>query len=616
MTGVLADYTRSHFLFESLVSFSTLEVLQQEGKINQLNDWGPKTNFYTYLLLTPGKSPEDVAQATKKISDDHFASNPTYFVEVSLQPLSSIPWTDHYNEIGLVWGFASMVIFFVLAILVLLPACFNYSNISIARAIRRAKEIGLRKVSGGQSRNIFLQMIMETIIISLISLGGAILLFQVIRSEFLEMIVSGSKTFDFQITPITFFIFFLFAIGTGILAGIFPAAYFSKLNPIETLRNSTSSGRLSKISIRKGLIVFQFVITLVFILAVSILARQYVFMLNYNMGFQKENILEIPLKGVKPELFKTELERLPDVRSVAMSSAIPGSWGGTVMWVKQDASHDSVRVHQIFIDEDFIECLEIERISGAGFSAQQAHDEEFIIVNETFLKELSIVPQEALGTQFTIDENRTVRVLGVVKDFNFQPLREKIDPFFFRYNPNYFAYANVKIASDDITSTLLRMDAIWKNLSPDQSFEAKFLDAHVEEMSLSIRSMIKIFGFLGLLAITISCLGLLAVVISTSESRIKEMGIRKIMGANVLNLAYNLSRGFLKLIGIAILIATPLAYFFFDKLFLRIEYYRASIGALEILSGVLVLVILVVVTVGGQTFRIARINPVDTLKYE
>jgi ABC-type antimicrobial peptide transport system permease subunit len=222
---------------------------------------------------------------------------------------------------------------------------------------------------------------------------------------------------------------------------------------------------------------------------------------------------------------------------------------------------------------------------------------------------------EALNKTFIVD-NHTLRIIGVVKDFNHMPLREQISSFFFRYVPNQLSVANIKLASDDITKTLSQIETSWKEVVPGQTMESYFLESKLEESLVSFRAMIKIFSFLGGLAIIISCLGLLAVVISTAESRIKEMGVRKVMGATSGNLALVLSRGFVKLIIVAIMIATPLAYILFEKIFLRVQYYRASVTWIDLTLGVLILLVLLIVTIGGQALKVARVNPVDTLKCE
>jgi putative ABC transport system permease protein len=349
---------------------------------------------------------------------------------------------------------------------------------------------------------------------------------------------------------------------------------------------------------------------------VAIVFKQYRYAFNYDVGFHKENILDIPLKDANYRTLEIELKRLHEVSAVSMSSSIPGNWGISATWAKAFTNADSLEVYQMFVDQHYIDNLELTLIAGSNFPEIASTDEEYVIVNETFARTFNLgSAHDALNRTILTNNGKELRVVGVVKDFNYMPLREEIHSFFFRYDPVQFKYANVKLKSDNTPETLARIERSWERLSA-QKFEAHFLDDEMETSITPFRNMIKIFGFLGLLTITISCLGLLAVVISAVESRTKEMGIRKILGASVPNLAFILSSGFLKLIVISILIATPVTYFIFDKVFLEINYYRANIGVTEIAMGILLLLLMIAVIIGSQTLKVANINPVETLKYE
>jgi ABC-type antimicrobial peptide transport system permease subunit len=614
VTGVVATHSRSHFYFDAITSLETLATLEQQGKVERMmQSTEPRTSNYTYVLLNPEANTDGV-QAVLNASAAHIekSGKTKIGVRYELQQLNDIAMSDLNNEVGLSWGYVSLIVFFFLSILVLLPACFNYANISIARAMKRSKEIGLRKVSGGESKHIFIQMVMETIIISVIALGGSLLIFSAIKNQFLQMVVNGHRTFSLELTPLTLLVFLLFAILTGFVAGVLPASYFSKLNPIETLRNSSASGKISKISIRKGLIVVQFALSLFFILSVAIVVKQYRYALNYDLGFEKENILDIQLKGVDERLFRAELSKIKDVQRVSMSSSIAGNWGSSGTYLMINDGRDSLELYQMFVDEKYISNLEITMLAGAGF---QEGDENSVIVNEEFLTKNQIAtPHDALGMSYEC-EGKSVTITGVVANFNFMPLAERIHPFIFRNRVGAYNFANVKLQTNDIQRTISEIELAWNKLT-EQKFEAQFLKHELDDSLTSYRSMVKIFGSLGLLAITISSLGLLAVVISSAESRMREMGIRKVFGASSSNLVMVMGSGFIKLIGIAIAIATPLTYFIFDSVFLKIFFYRAEIGLFELATGIGFLLGLVAIIIGSQTFRVARVNPVETLKVD
>lgn len=617
VTGIIEDYPRSHFYFEAIVSFQTLNSMERRTPSGQLDDWGPRTEFYNYLLLPPGQRPEDIKSSLNEILSRHFMNQNELIVECDLQALNDIPFTEYYNEIGLSWGYQSFGVFFALAMLVLIPACFNYSNISIARSLHRAKEIGLRKVVGGGAGNVFIQVITETVVLSLLALGGGILILILVRDQFISMVYGGIKTFDLEITPYTFLSFLILAIVTGLVAGFFPATYFSRLNPIETLRNSSRTGKLSKINIRRGLIVFQFALSLSFILGVVIVARQYFYGLHYERGFRQDRILEFPLMGVDQELLKTEMEKLAEVGHVSFSSNTPGM-GGYETFVKsspgQDA--DSLLVDQMFVNRDFLSSLDIPLIAGKPFPERAAHDEEYLIVNETFFKKMGIPSAEMALNKVVQVDDKALRIIGVVKDFNYAPLRLPIRSFIFRSDPTQFTLADIDILSDDLAGALAQIESVWDRVAPDIKFQSYLLSDRIEESMQSFQQMFKMFLFLSLLAITISCLGLFAVMTSAADGRIREMGVRKVMGATPSQLALAISRGFIKLILIAIGIASPFCYIFYEKIFLSMQYYHARVGWLDLASGIGLLMILVVLTMGGQVVKVAHVDPVKTLKAE
>ena len=613
VTGVLKDYPRSHFDFEILVSYRTLTVYRESKQVQSgKNDWSDLTDHYTYVALEKHALPSRVENAIAGLTIPELKRRQTA-VSYKLQALNDIPGTELLNGIGLSWGDSGYTVLFMLTALVLLPACFNYSNITIARALKRAKEIGIRKVSGGQSAHIFWQMIMETVIISLLSLLASLLIFVFVREDFISMLVKGQKKFDLELTPISILTFLAFGILSGVLAGALPAGYFSKMNPIETLHNSFQSGRLSKIAIRKGLIVFQFILTLTFILSVVMVGKQYRYALSFDPGAQKKDMLQVPLMEADVALVESEFSRVPGVRSVSMSSSIHGKWSLESTWVEN--GNDSTIVFQMFADAKYIDALSFEIIAGSNLPSQGSIDKKFILVNETMLKEFRLgSPSDAIGQTMMIDGAER-QIIGVAKDFNFMPLREDMHSFLFRSDPERYRYANVSFATGTIDQTTLALKEAWKRVS-HQPFESKLMDVQMEESFRPYRNMIQICSFLGVISILISCLGLLAVVISVVESRTREIGIRKMFGATISDLARVTAGGLVVLILIAIMIATPLTYLFFDQVFLRQFYFRATIGLEEIAISVVFLLTLVAIIIGSQVLKISRVNPVETLKYE
>ena len=614
ITGVLNKSPRSHLLFEVLGSYSTMPLISSS---NELNNWNNLRASYAYILLKEEADVKEVNLSLRALTGRLLVDDNTNLATFDLQQLDEIPFGYKYNnETGITWGWPIMIMFFAIAFMILTPACFNYANLSISRALKRSKEIGLRKVVGGQKSQIFSQFILEACIITLVSLIGAIFIFTIIRDEFLAMIVNGRESFSLQLDLLTIGAFVFFALIAGVIAGVAPALYFSRLNPLETLRASAAPSRLKKFNLRKILTVGQFALSLFFIMGIAIIIKQYKFALNYNFGFDKENVLDVQLNGVDYQKLLIEFRKIPEVQKLSFSSHVAGTHTALETYIAMPEINDSTTVYQMFVDWKYIPNMNIELLAGQNFPEIQASNESFIIVNEKFLKNFQLEsPLDAIDKEFNI-EGKILRIRGVVKDFNFMALRENIDAFFFRDDPEKYGYANLRISTTDINQTLEKLETSWESIAEERRFNASFMEDELEEALISFQSIIKIFGSLGLLAIVISCLGLLGMVVFTVENKIKEVGVRKVMGASVSRLVLVLSADFMRLLLYASIITVPIAYFMFDKLFLSMQHFRANIGASEIIFSILVLFILGVITIMSQTIKAAMKNPVDSLRHE
>jgi putative ABC transport system permease protein len=607
--AVMKDHPiNTHLKFDVLVSYATLPPVQT----SLTEQWTNYEREYLYVLLAENGSQTKVDDQLNKIAAEAYTALPVKINFATKHIREIAMGADYRMAIGPKWEASGMIVFGIIALLILLPACFNYTNISIARALKRAKEIGLRKTMGGQKNQIFFQFITETVVISLVSLAGAILIFFLIRPEFLNSLAE-STSIDLSLTPRMLLYFILFALGTGLVAGIFPALYFGGLNPIQALKNKAHAGS-SGMRVRKVLTIFQFALSFGFILCLVVFSRQYQYSINFDFGFNKENIVDVQLQGVKAELVKTEFSTLASVQSVAMASELMGlSYSST--WVK-NADKDSAEVNQLFVDRNYLAMFNLTLLAGKNFPEETWQRERFIIVNEEFLKHYKIeTPVEAIGRTYLVDGNE-LEVLGVVKNFHFASLRYPIDKFFFRMNPEHFAYAHLKVNSGDAYGMFTEFENRWKTLNPEQKLEADFFEEELNAGYSSYVVMIKIVGFLGLLAITISLLGMLGMVVYTSETKAKEVSIRKVMGATVYNLAFLLSKDYFKLMVWAILFAVPITTTIFYLLFPRLQYYSVSLTPWDILLSAAILLGLGFVTIASQTHKTASANPADTLRSE
>ena len=616
--GVLEDIPEaSHLQFEVLASSSTLAALEKQGKLKiGWDDWDNFYSNYVYALFQEDQSVEILEENLNALAVPAYDRYEDLTASFSFQPITKIvPGPDLSRQIGPKMIILPIIILSAIALAILLSACFNYTNLSIARALRRNKEIGMRKVLGASRGQISQQFLIESVFISILALFFSIGIFQLIRTPFMDLIPRAHDLLQLQLGPLILFYFVLFAIFAGILAGFFPARVLSGMHPGKILTKSSSGKLLKKISTRKALIVFQFCISLFFILATTIILRQYQFTLNYDMGFTQENILNVDLQEIDPQFFQDEFAKLPEVKNVSFSSLIPGTGSSSSVWFKPDpGQNDSLISNFISVDQSYLDNHNLHLEYGQFFPDDlPMRSEPFIVINQQMAKTLEWEGSEALDQTIWI-QGQPNRVIGVIKDFNYNHLEEPIGPFFFSYQPDYFTYANVKVSSDNISKTIQSMKAHWQELNPERDFSAQFLDDQIEQAYNFLLHNIQIFGFLAFLAIAIACLGMLGMAVYTMETKLKEISIRKVFGAASWQLIWLLSKGFLKLLVVAIIIATPLVFLLFDRVILANFAFRIKIGFLELSQGIFLLLILGFLTIGTQTIAAAKKNPADTLR--
>lgn len=633
VTGVFKELPKNtHFYFEAVASYTFIDQWT-ESHPEGPDPWKDFRGNYLYVQFDETGDPESDAeraeQALAEIAIDQYAPYANFKADFSLQSIKDIaPGIELSNTNGRDWGgYTGLTIIFVLTLFILLPACFNYTNISISRALKRSKEIGLRKVMGGQRSQIFSQFVLETVIITLIALIGACAIFIAVRNSFIAMLVDGSGL-DLSLTFKMVSWFFLFAVVVGLLTGIVPAIYFSKLNPIDSLKRVGQAGTLGSLSIRKVLITAQFALSLVFIMCVVVAYQQHRGSIGYDFGFNRENILTVDVRGIDPQLFRNQFSKFSEVRAMSYSSHIPGASGGDLTYVVNTVSGDSTEVSRMFADHGQIATFGLTLLAGTNLIDDYSKCGNDILVNEAFVRQFNLGrPQDAVGRVLMLaggpsfaggspKARQEVRVAGVMKDFQYMHLEEGIKSFFFQCDAQKFRYAFLAVQSTDLFSTLSSMEAAWKPIGGERKFTSKFLNDYIQEAYNFHLTVVKICGFLGALAISISCLGMLGMVVFTVENRVKEVGVRKVMGATSGTIAYILSKDFVKLMLIAAVIAIPITWLFFEIIYLRLQNYTVPIGAFEILTSLAILFVLGLSTVLSQTFKAANANPVDSLRRE
>jgi ABC-type antimicrobial peptide transport system permease subunit len=503
---------------------------------------------------------------------------------------------------------------------VILSACFNYTNLSIARSLRRAHEVGIRKVIGARWSQVVIQFVVEAVVIALCALVFSFLLFLLIKPYFISLNDLYADMLVLDLSPRLIAYFCLMAVGVGMLAGIFPALFFARTNATQVLKNISAIRLFRNVTVRKALIVLQFTVSLIFISGTIIGVKQYREILAFDLGFNTENVLNIKLFGNDPNIFKKALLEMPEVTAVSKSSLVTsiGNYWGTSM--KYNDPHDSASVYFVRVDENYIPLHGHKLAAGRNFLPKSDDAEESeLIVNEKVLNRFNITngnPTDAVGEIVTIN-GKKVQIIGVVKDYSYGRSTDlETKGVILRYSANQAEYINAKILSTDWPATRAKIETAWKAIDPVHPLDAKFYDDEIENAYVDFSARIKVVGALAFLAICIASIGLLGMVVFTTETRLKEISIRKVLGANEANLVYLLSKGFLILLGISALIAIPATQYIFINYVLDEYAVLAPAAWRELVIGMCGVIGVAFLMIGSHTLHAARRNPAEILKSE
>lgn len=636
VTGIMKDVPFfSHINFEALVSLSTAE---QAGKSDK--NFGAWTNMYAnsvYLLLPENADISSIQSQLYAIAKQENLAEEKTRIRLELLPLYDIVVGESLRSgsmSGSVGPHMPPVVLWILAglaIVVILSACFNYTNLSIARAMRRFKEVGLRKAIGAQKSQIWQQFLAEAIIISLAALLLSFFIFLALRPQLISMAPQMQRTVKLDLTPSMVVVFIVFSVTVGIIAGLMPAVFFSKVSAMNALRNVSapvyrSVKGFKHGTLRRALVVIQYTVTLIFITTTAIGYVQYKNILAFDLGFNTENILNINMQGNKPDALLKELSQIPEVTALSRSlivTSVGNAWGGHM---KYKDSRDSALVLTNHVDENYLSLHGYKLIAGGNFITRPTTNEAVseVIVNEQVLKQFNISadnPEKAIGKMVTFSsfriKARRMTIVGVMKDFHYGKVDNLIEPVaFMPWTPGDEAVVNAKIQSTDMLAARAKIESTWKKIDRVHPFKAEFYEEAIEDAYSEFSTMVKIIGFLSFLTISIASMGLFGMVVFTTETRLKEIGIRKVMGASSGSLIYLLSRGFLSLLSISALIALPVTYLFFENFVLTNFPYHTPVQIAELFVGLLTVLLIAFIMIGSQTMKAARSNPVDVLKSE
>ncbi len=617
VTGVLRDLPKfSHLQFEALGSFSTLELADK----NMASDWGNIWSNYTYVLLEDGTSPEDFQAKLDRLSEKENALSGDIKAYLSHQPLGEIALGRSLeNQASPVMS--SKLIWFLggLSLVVLVSACANYTNLSIARSLKRSREIGVRKIVGAKKYHILVQFIAESVIISLASLILALGLFQVIRPIFISLSPHLTNLLSLQLTLPVILFFVLFAVVTGLLAGFLPGLFYTRISTLTIVKKAASIKLTGKLTLRKFLLVTQYSFSLIFITSVVIVHSQYRHFLSADLGFSTENIVNIRVQDAKPEILSKNLDEIAAVTEISKSFMVTSVGNNYYTHVGYADPYDSIQAWYNKIDENYLALFDFKFAAGRNFNQvnQEAAESE-VIVNETLIRQLAIGsgnPENAVGETLRI-QGTDMQIVGVLSDFHHNTLDGEIKPFLFRNTGGDYRYVNIKLSGDHIAETMLRVEGAWKKTGSTLPLEAAFYDDMIERAYQEYASMTKVIGYLAALAAVIAALGLVGMVVYSTEARIAEVNIRKVFGARIRQLVFALGKSFLVMLLIAGLISIPATYFLFENLVLADIAYHLPIGFFELGIGYLCTLAVSLAIIGIQTLKISVANPVDSLRSE
>lgn len=623
VTGILGDVPKnSHLVFDALLSRVTLgEMDKNKSDMRQAleQDWF-NCSLYSYILLAPGQSANALEQKINTMLSKEMAEvkkNSGLWMNVRLQPLADIHLRSH---LGAEYKWSTngdilyVYIFSATAILVLLIACCNFINLSTARSLNRSKEIGLRKVIGAAQSQLVFQFLGESILISfLASLFSLLLLCALIP------LFNSSFGTVLSWHPALLPAYLLVIIAVGFLAGLYPSLLMSSFSPIRSLKG-TIKHSLADIILRKGLVVFQFSLAIVLIAGTVLILKQMNFIQTRNIGMNRSHLFSVPLKGPDVKRAAVMREELMKVQGVSNISLNGFNFKGIsdITLLPEGKAENEITACPVFAaDENFLSVHQVSLLAGRNFSASYPSDEaEAFIVNESAVKEFGWkTPENALGKKIEWAFGKSGKVIGVIKDFNYASMRENIKPLLIHIFKPWMSLLTIRIREGDTRQILSQIEKAWKQNAIESPFDYTFLDDDFNHLYRSEMQLRKLLLAFSALAILVACLGLFGLAAFAIRQRVKEIGIRRVLGSSINGIVRLLSRDFLKLVILSIIIGTPLAYYL-SNWWLKQFVYQTELNWLvfAVAGGLALLVALVTVSV--QAIKAATVNPVNSLRTE
>jgi putative ABC transport system permease protein len=618
VTGVVEDLpSNSHFKFEVLLS----RITNIQSRPDVFESWG-YVDTYTYFLVNDqfdraafeAKLPDFVKRRAGDENGENYAVAIESLNDVYLHSVAG-------RQPGELGSLSNIYVFSVIGLFILSIAIINFMNLSTARSLERAKEVGIRKSIGADRKSLIYQFLGESLIIVLLSAAVAVVLMAIalpLMNDLTGKIFALQSVINWQTLPFIISLIIL----VGLLAGSYPALVLSSFRPVAILKGINKSDQKG-VNLRKGLVVFQFSLSIALIAGTIIVYNQMNLLLNKDMGFDKEQMViadfnyDGSVTSVSSAL-KNELESKSDILSVAFSRSVPGShYPNAGTHIESPDGEMVLQVQPIFqVGVDFLDHFGLELAAGRSYSRDYPSDStSAMVLNESAARQYGYSnPEEIIGKKFD-QWGRSGTVIGVVKDFNYTSLHQAVEPLTLPFAAFASRYMSVKVKTENLPQTLAEIESVWKDLVPQRPFIYSFLDEDFNAQYESDFRFRKIFTTFSVLAIFIACLGLLGLATYTAEQRTKEIGVRKVLGANTGSIVALLSKDFIKLVLVAILIATPVAWYGMNKWLEGFAYQSQVHWWVFLIAGILAVVV-ALVTISFQSIKAASMNPVKSLKSE
>ncbi|GJM28955.1 MAG: ABC transporter permease [Cyclobacteriaceae bacterium] len=618
ITGIVKDPPgNSHLQFDFLINGNPSD----SNFISYFQDWGDY-GAYSYLVLNQPDQLASLQQKSKAFAARVWADQPNRS-DLKFQNIQDIYFNSAAVEFGAEFfkgEIRYMYLFGAVAVFLLLIACFNYINLATAQSGMRSKEIGIRKVSGAYRWQLMIQFFIESMAISLMSFIISMGLVKLLLPHF-NQITGKQFLFTYETFGSVVIVLLIIALVIGFLSGVYPAIYLSRLKPSQIVKGPAAS-RTSGLFLRQGLVITQFSLSIIMIIATIVTSSQMNFIRGLNLGFDHElmAVVDINNSNVRSnfETMKYEFENIPGVKSVAASSRVPGEWKDiTQIFISTDQQpQDSVQTYFMSFDEDMTGVYNLDIVEGKNFSGDRLQDSTKIMINEKIVSALELI--DPVGKYLTINQTGEFQIIGVIKDFHFQSLHEDIAPLVVGPWSNTIRaidYFSLKLSGEDLTGAIAGITGVHEQFDNTTAIELNFLDHQLQKFYQSDARAQNLFTIGACLTVFIACLGLFGLASFTIQRRVKEISIRKVLGATISNLLFHLSKSFANQIIVAFAIAAPVAWWAMYQ-WLSYFSYRISLGAGAFIWALVFSLAMGLLTIGHRAFRAATVNPAKTLKNE